>query len=80
MYVCLHVKHPLILSDFNATSNFSDRFKKKHSNVQFQENPSGGSRAVQCELTDTPHTHMTKLIVAFRKFAYGAKNRQHNIP
>ena len=23
---------------------------------------------------------MTKLIVAFRKFAYGAKNRQHNIP
>ena len=59
MYIGLHVKYPLFLSDFNETGIFSTGFKKKNSYIKFHENSSGGSR-VPRGLTD-----MTKLIVAF---------------
>ena len=41
---------------------------EKHSNIKFRENPSSGSRVVQCGRTDR-RTDMTKLIVGFRNFA-----------
>ena len=44
--------------------DFLDRFLKKYSNVNFQENPSNGSRVIACGQTD-----MTKLIVADCNFA-----------
>jgi len=51
MYVGLHVKHPLFLSDFNRTWNFSKYFRI-YSNIKFHENPSSGSRVFSCGQTD----------------------------
>jgi hypothetical protein len=61
MYIGLHVKHSLFLSDFNETWIYPYRFsKKKSSNINFHENPSSGSRSVPCgQMTD-----MTKLMVS----------------
>ena len=41
MYVCCHVKYPLLLSDFSETRIFSSF--EKSSNINFHENPSSGS-------------------------------------
>ena len=46
MYICLHVKYQLFLSDFDETQIFSTGFWKKYSNKKFHENPSSGSRVV----------------------------------
>jgi len=46
---------------------FSLHFLKKYSNIKFHENPSSGSRVVQCGQTDA-WTDVTKLIFAFRSF------------
>jgi hypothetical protein len=51
MYIGLHVKYHLFLSDLNETSNFSAEFGK-YSNIKFHENPSSGSRVVPCGRTD----------------------------
>jgi hypothetical protein len=64
MYVGLHLKYTLFLSDFNF--NFSENILEKYSNIKFHENPFGGSRIVPCGRTD-----MMKLIVAFRNFTNG---------
>ena len=69
MYIALHVKYPLFLSDFNETWIFSSF--EKSSNINFQENTSSGSRVVPCG-----RTHMTKLKVAFRYFA-NAPKKEH---
>jgi hypothetical protein len=63
-------KVPLLLSDFNETSNVYTNFQKKYSNIKFHKNPFSGSRVVPCGQTD-----MTKLIVAFRKSANFPKNK-----
>jgi hypothetical protein len=44
---------------------------EKYSNINFHENPSSGSHAVPCELTDE-----TKLLVAFRHFANMLKKKR----
>ena len=68
--MCLgfHVKHTLLLSDFNESRIFSTDFLK-NSNIKFHENLSSGSRVVPCRQTD-----MTKLIVTFHNFANAPKN------
>jgi len=43
MYTGLHVKYPLLLSDFYETSIFSIDFRKVL-NIKFHENPSSGNR------------------------------------
>jgi hypothetical protein len=73
----LHVKFPLILSDFNETWILSTGCGKK-SNIKFHQNPSSGSRVVPCGRTDM------KLIVAFRNFVKASKNlsclwTRHNV-
>jgi hypothetical protein len=65
-YIGLHVKCPLLLSDFNET-NFLDRVSKKYSTIKFDENPSSGSQVISMR-TDG-ETDMKKLIVAFCNFA-----------
>ena len=51
MYIGLHVKYPLFLSDINGTWVFSTDFSKKYSNIKFNENPSSVSRVVPCGQT-----------------------------
>jgi hypothetical protein len=60
------VKYPLFLSDFNYTSDFSDRFseKKKSWITKCHQNPSRRSRVVPCGRTDR-----TKVTIAFRNSA-----------
>ena len=71
MYIGLHVKYPLLLSDFNDTL-ISRQILEKYSNIKFNENPSSGSRVVSCGRTD--RHDMRKLIVAFTNFANAPKN------
>jgi len=52
MYIGLHVKYLLLLSDFNETWIFSTDFRKKTTNIKFNENPSCGSRVIPCGRTD----------------------------
>jgi hypothetical protein len=61
MYVRLHVKCLLFLSDFNAGQIF-----EKYSNVRFHENPSSGNRVVLCGRTDG---QTDRNVVTFRNFA-----------
>jgi len=64
MYIGLHAKYPLFLSDFNITWNFLDRFFENYLNIKLHENPSSGSRGVQCGQTEmmkllAMHVHYT---------------------
>jgi len=65
MYIYLHVKYFLFLSDFNETRQIFE----KSSNIKFHENLSSESRVVPCVRTD-----MAKLTVAFRNMANAPKN------
>ena len=67
MYIGLHVKYVLFLSDFNDTWTFFGQFYEKYSNTKFHENLCSGSSVVPCGWTDA------KLTVAFRKFANAPK-------
>jgi len=51
MYVGLHVKYSLFLSDFNETNIFLEDFRKC-SNIKFRENTFRKSRVVPCGRTD----------------------------
>ena len=65
IYIGINVKYPLFFSDVMKLE-FSRQIFEKYSNVNFQENPSGGSRVVPCEQRGTDgQTDMTKLIVIF---------------
>ena len=68
MYIGLHVKYPLFLSNFNETWIFLTVFRKYQiswKSVQWE--PS-------CYTQTDGRTHMMKLIVAFRNFANAPKN------
>jgi len=51
MYIGLHVKYPLFLSDFNEIRVFSNGVEKSP-DIKFHKNPSSGSRVVPCGRTD----------------------------
>jgi hypothetical protein len=61
MYIGLHVKYPLFLSDCNETWNFSTYFSKNTQISNFMKNPSSGSRVFHA---DRQTEDMTKLIFA----------------
>jgi hypothetical protein len=68
MYIGLHVKYPLFLSDFKESCIFSTDFEKS-SNVKLHENPLVGPPLFHAD----GQTDMTKLIVAFRNFVNAPK-------
>jgi hypothetical protein len=72
MYISLHVKYPLFLSDFNIAI-----FSKKISYKTFYSKPSSGHRVVPWEKMDR-QTDITKLIVAFHAFT-NAPTTLHNV-
>jgi hypothetical protein len=51
MYIGLHVKYPLFVSDFNETGIFSTDFLKIL-RIRFRENLSSGNQVVPCRQTD----------------------------
>jgi hypothetical protein len=57
---------------FESKLNFLGRFKKKYSNITFNENPSSGNRVVPCRRTDR-QTDMTNLLVDFCNFENAPK-------
>ena len=73
MYVGLHVKYPLFLSDFNESCIFSTGFRKNTQISNFMK-----IRSVEAELFHADgrtygRRDMTKLIVAFRNFVNAPK-------
>jgi hypothetical protein len=71
MYIGLHVKYPLFLSDFNETWIFSADFRK---NPKHQIPCKPVPWKPNCSMRADGRTDMTKLIVAFRNFANASKN------
>ena len=80
MYIGLHVKYPLFVSDCNETRIFSTVFFffEKCSLIKFHENLSSGSRVVPGGQTDG-QPDMMKLTVALRYFANVPKNNNPKI-
>jgi hypothetical protein len=64
MYIGLHVKHPLFLSDLNETSIFSSDFRKTFA-TKFHENRSVRDKPFHAD----GRADKTKLIISFRNFA-----------
>jgi hypothetical protein len=52
MYVGLHVKCRLFMSDVNGTLISSTDFLEKNSNIEFRENPCSGSQGFAYGRTD----------------------------
>jgi len=76
MYIGLHVKCPLFLSDIN-TIRFSQQIFEKYSSIICHENPVSGSLVVPYGRTDGQtdrQTEITKLIGIFPRFANAPKN------
>ena len=74
MYIGLHIKYPLFLSDL-VKIYFSRQIFKKYSNINCHENRSNGSRVVPCTQTDG-RTDMKKVIITFPNFANASKNNE----
>jgi hypothetical protein len=51
IYISLHAKYPVFLSELNETWIFSTDLEKT-SNIKFNENLSSGRRVVPCAQTD----------------------------
>jgi len=51
MYIGLHIKYPLFLSDYSKTWIIWI-FSKKYTNIKFNKHPSRGSRVVACGQKD----------------------------
>jgi hypothetical protein len=67
MYIALHVKYPLSLSDFNEIE-LSRQIFEINQNIKSHKNPSSGSGVGPCGQAD-----MRALIVCFRNFAKSSK-------
>jgi hypothetical protein len=70
MYIGLHVKYTLVLSDFDETWIFSTYFRKI---LTYQISWKSVQREPKCSMWTDGRTDMTKLIVAFRNFANAPK-------
>jgi hypothetical protein len=70
MYIGLHIKYLLSLSDSNETLIFLIDIRMSLKYIQFHENLSSGSQVVPRGRTD-----MTKLIVAFCDVVNTSKNK-----
>jgi len=82
MYIGLHIKYPLFLSDFKETL-FSCQIFEKSSNIKFHENPSSGSWTVPRGQRDgwtARRTDIMKLKVGFRNFVNMPKIESHSLP
>jgi hypothetical protein len=66
--ICLHVKYPILLTDFKHEFSPHIFGKKKVQISSFIKIPSSGSRVFPCGQTGM------KLLIAFRKFANASKN------
>jgi len=73
MYVGLHVKYRLFLSEFTK-HEFSQHVFEEFTSIEFQENPSSGSRDVSCGQTGT-QADMTKVILVSCNFANAPQSR-----
>jgi hypothetical protein len=71
MYIGLHVKYPLFLSDINENLIFSTDFLKIH---KYQISWKSVWWELSCSMRTEGRTDRTNLIVAFRNFAYAPKN------
>jgi hypothetical protein len=61
----VHVKYSSFFSYFHGTSIFWSDFRKKQSNIIFQEYPCSGSRVIPCGWA-SGWTDMTKIVVIMR--------------
>jgi len=52
MYIGVHVKYPLFMSDFNETPIFSKDFRKISKNIKVRKSQSSGSRVIPFGQTD----------------------------
>jgi len=73
MYIGIHVKHPIFLSDFNKTLNSLDRFSKNTQMSNFMKISPVGVELFHADARTDGHTSMTKLIIAFRNYVKAPK-------
>jgi hypothetical protein len=71
MYIGLHVKYPLLLSDCNETRIFSAYFRRI---FKYQISWKSVQWETSCSMRTDGRTDMTKLRVAFPNFAKASKN------
>ena len=74
MSVGLHVKYPLLLSDFNETWISHTDFRKI---LKYQISWKSVKWEPSCSMRTDRQTEMTKLIVAFRNLANAPKKNTH---
>jgi hypothetical protein len=69
MYIGLHVKYQLFLSDFNENLNFLKGFSKKFPNMNFHENPSSGIRFVPSDRQTDKYNETINLLMQLCDYA-----------
>ena len=75
MYIILHVKYPLLLSDFNETSNFWADFLKISNSMKIRR---VWGELFHMEGRTDKETDMIRLIVVPRNCAMGPRNKEIN--